>query len=143
MRRITLYALGTLAGMGGLWVASAAAQDMKMVTIDRIIMPRFPVVTLPPPPPQAPQVQFRGCVYYEHDNWQGRWRSIPGGTRRMALGASWNETISSFACHPQCRVIAFTDDFKGERGEFGTTGSVGRRWNDAISSMIASCQHPF
>ena len=143
MRRISLCALGVLAGIGVLGASSIAAQDLKMVTIDRIIMPRFPVIVLPPPPPQAPQVQFRGCVYYEHAGWQGKWRSIPGGTRRMSVGASWNDLISSFACSPACRVVAFTDDFKGQRAEFATTSYVGDPWNDKISSMIAMCQQPF
>ena len=89
-----------------------------------------------------PQIGFRGCIYYEHSSWQGRWRSIPVGTRRKFVGDTWNEIISSFACHPACHVVAFQDrDFQGSRSEFATTWYVGDPWNDRISSLIVSCRH--
>ena len=147
MRRGTLYALGTLAAVGT--VASAAMAQffsiptMKIMPIQDVINIRPPPLPPPPPPPpQAPQIQFRGCVYYQDVDWQGRWRSIPGGTRRQALGKTWDNQISSFACSPSCRVLAFDDAFKGDKVEFATVQNVGG-WNDRISSMIAVCQHPF
>ena len=147
MRRTTVYALGALATILGSAAMSQtqtfAVQKMTVIPMDQLLRIRVPYQPLPPPPPQAPQIQFRGCAYYEHANWQGKWRSIPGGTRRMAVGPSWNDIISSFSCSPTCRVVAFADDFKGQRGEFGTTGYVGDPWNDKISSMIAVCQHSF
>jgi hypothetical protein len=145
MRRGTFYALGALATVGVAALSqSLAAQQMMAIPVQEMLRMR-PFVLLPqsPPPPQAPQVQFRGCVYYEHANWGGKWRSIPGGTRRIAVGPSWNDIISSLSCNPACRVVAFTDDFKGQRGDFSTTAYVGDPWNDKISSMIAVCQHPF
>jgi len=143
MRRKTLFALGTLAAIGV--VGPLAAQDMMVaVPVQEMLRMRYYVPRPPAPqPPQAPPVQFRGCVYYQDANWQGKWRSIPGGTRRLSVGPGWNDLISSFSCNPACRVIAFTDDFKGQRGDFATTAYVGDPWNDKISSMIAVCQHPF
>jgi hypothetical protein len=146
MRRRTVYALGAfaaLATVGSAAMSQFAVQKMQVVNIQDIF--RYQVQQQqppPPPPPQAPHIQFRGCVYYEHVDWQGKWRSIPGGTRRLALGASWDNQISSFACSPTCRVVAFDQDFKGDRVEFATVQNVGG-WNDRIGSMIAVCQHPF
>ena len=145
MRLRTLCAVGALATMSAAALSQDfAVQKMAVIPVQEMFSRRFPPPPpLPPPPPQAPQIQFRGCVYYEHVNWQGKWRSIPGGTRRMTMGASWDNQISSFACSPTCRVVAFDQDFKGDRVEFATIQSVGANWNDKISSMIATCQHPF
>ena len=144
MRFWTICAVGSLATISAAALGQFAVQKMAVVPMWQIIkIPPVVVNPQPPPPPQAPKVQFRGCAYYEHADWQGKWRSIPGGTRRIAVGASWNDIISSFSCNPACRVVAFTDDFKGQRTEFATTRYVGDPWNDKISSMIAVCQHPF
>jgi hypothetical protein len=146
--------VGILA-LAGLSVAGVATAQRMMVqdrviadqvVTDRVLIQAPPIIWFPPPPPppQAPPVNFRGCVYYEHANWQGKMRSIPGGIHRQFVGDSWNETISSFACNPACRVAAFQDrDFKGARGEFTTTGAVPGEWNDKISSMIAVCRRPW
>ena len=145
MRRRTVYALGALglATVGSAAMSQFAIEKMTVLPMQDMLRIRPILVTpAPPPPPQAPQIQFRGCVYYQHVDWQGNWRSIPGGTRRLSLGPSWDNQISSFACSPTCRVLAFDQDFKGDRVEFGTVQSVGG-WNDRISSMIATCQHPF
>ena len=145
MRLRTLFAVGALATIS----AAALSQDfaerkMAVIPMQEMFARRWVAQPQPQPqPPQAPPINFRGCVYFEHDNWQGKWRSIPGGTRRLSVGPSWNDQISSFSCNPACRVLAFTDDFKGQRGEFATTASVGGSWNDKISSMISVCQHPF
>ena len=145
MRRGTLYALGALATVVGSAAMSQTftVQKMTVLPMREMLRIRVPRPPLPPPPPQAPQVQFRGCVYYEHAQWQGKWRSIPGGTRRLAVGPSWNDLISSFSCNPACRVVAFSDDFKGQRADFTTISFVGNEWNDKISSMIAVCRPPF
>ena len=146
MRRATFYALGALATVGVVALSgSLAAQTMMAIPVQEMLRIRPFIVMQPPspPPPQAPPINFRGCVYYEHANWQGKWRSIPGGTRRLSVGPGWNDIISSFSCNQACRVLAFTDDFKGQRNEFATTAYVGDPWNDKISSMIAVCQHPF
>jgi hypothetical protein len=145
MRRTTAYALGALglATVGSAAMSQFAIQKMAVLPMqDMLRIQPILIAPAPPPPPQAPQVQFRGCVYYEHVDWQGRWRSIPGGTRRLALGPTWDNQISSLACSPTCRVLAFDQDFKGDRVEFATVQNVGG-WNDRISSMIATCQHPF
>ncbi|HYU95050.1 MAG TPA: hypothetical protein VE989_02660 [Sphingomicrobium sp.] len=146
MRRRTVYALGALglATVGSAAMSQFSVPTMKIMPMDQLLRIRIPQPPPPPPPPpQAPQIQFRGCVYYEHVDWQGKWRSIPGGTRRLSLGPTWDNQISSFACSPTCRVLAFDQDFKGDRVEFATVQSVGGAWNDKISSMIATCQHPF
>lgn len=145
MRRGTFYGLGALATVGVLALSeSLTAQTMFAIPVQELLRRQvIEVQPAPPPPPQAPQINFRGCAYYEHANWQGKWRSIPGGTRRLSVGPTWNDIISSFSCSQTCRVVAFTDDFKGQRGEFATTAYVGDPWNDKISSMIAVCQHPF
>jgi len=145
MRRRTVYALGALglATVGSAAMSQFAIEKMTVLPMQDMLRIRpISVTPAPPPPPQAPQIQFRGCVYYLHVDWQGNWRSIPGGTRRLSLGPSWDNQISSFACSPTCRVLAFDQDFKGDRVEFGTVQNVGG-WNDRISSMIATCQHPF
>jgi len=146
MRRGTLYALGSLAAVvtiGSAAMAQFSIPTMRIAPFQEVIKLQLPQLPPPPPPPpQAPPIQFRGCVYYEHVDWQGRWRSIPGGTRRLSLGKSWDNQISSFACSPTCRVLAFDDAFKGDKVEFATVQNVGG-WNDRISSMIATCQHPF
>lgn len=144
MRRGTFYALGALATVGAVALSeSIAAQTMFAIPVAELLRRRVvEVQPAPPPPPQAPQINFRGCVYFEHVDWQGKWRSIPGGTRRLALGSTWDNQISSFVCSPTCRVLAFDQDFKGDRVEFATVQNVGG-WNDRISSMIATCQHPF
>jgi len=146
MRRRTVYVVGSfvaLAAVGTVAKSQFAVQKMTVMPMQDLLRIRVPPVVLPPPPPQAPTINFRGCVYYEHANWGGKWRSITGGTRRLSVGPGWNDIISSFSCRPGCRVVAFADDFKGQRGEFSTTMYVGDPWNDKISSMIAVCQHPF
>lgn len=143
--------LGTILAVGSLATISAAAlsqdfaiQKMEILPAQDLLARRWVPQPQPQPqPPQAPPINFRGCAYYQDANWQGKWRSIPGGTRRLSVGPTWNDLISSFSCSPACRVVAFTDDFKGQRVEFGTTAYVGDAWNDKISSMIAVCQHPF
>lgn len=144
MRLWTFCAAGSLATISAAALAQFA-QRIDVMPIQKMILLRPVIVQpAPPPPPQAPQVQFRGCVYYEHANWGGKWRSIPGGTRRADVGPSWNDLISSYSCNSACRVVAFHDpEFKGARGEFPTTSAVPGDWNDKISSMIAVCQQPF
>jgi hypothetical protein len=139
MRSRIFIGVGLLAIVGGAAVAQSPAV-MKME-----LLPMRPIIwmPMPPPPPQAPDIKFRGCAYYEHVNWGGKWHAIPGGVHRKFVGDSWNETISSFSCNPACRIAAFQDrDFKGPRVEFGTTQSVSD-WNDRISSMIAVCKRPW
>jgi hypothetical protein len=140
MHRGFLPAFGALAFIGAVTVAQTSAAQEPVMRMRPIIM--FPQFPQPPQAPQPPPVGFRGCVYFEHVNWQGKWRSIPGGTRRKDVGKTWDNAISSFACSPQCRVVAFDQNFKGDRVEFATVPNVGN-WNDKIGSMIASCQHPF
>jgi hypothetical protein len=144
MRLWRFCAFAALATVSAAALGQLAYQKMQVLTPRQIFDIR-PIIVLPQPPPQpqAPKIGFRGCAYYQDANWQGKWRSITGGTRRLDVGKSWNDLISSFSCSPSCRVVAFADDFKGQRAEFGTTAYVGDAWNDKISSMIAVCQHPF
>lgn len=131
MRRGFLMGVVAIVGTGMLPQGSASQTAIQA-------FPIFVPIQLGPP------ISFRGCVYYEHAPWGGKWRSISGGTRRSYVGDSWNELISAFSCNAACHVVAFQDrDFQGARGEFATINYVGDAWNDKISSMIAVCKHPF
>ena len=138
--RSRIVILGGLLGIVG---GAALAQTAVVTKMELVPMRPIIWIPMPPPPPQAPAVNFRGCAYFEHANWGGKWRSIPSGVHRKFVGDTWNETISSFSCNPACRIAAFQDrDFQGPRVEFGTTQFVGD-WNDRISSMIAVCRRPW
>jgi Peptidase inhibitor family I36 len=88
----------------------------------------------------GPNIQFQGCMYYEHINFGGKQGSIPGGIRRK-LGSAWDDEISSIACNSYCKVTVFEHrDFNGASHTFaGNISFVGDGWNDDISSMVASC----
>jgi len=143
MRSKILIGAGLLAIVGGAAIAQGPAVNPAIMKME--LVPMRPIIWFPtpPPPPQAPQIKFRGCAYYEHVNWGGKWRSLSGGIHRKFVGDSWNETISSFSCNPACRVAAFENpNFQGGRVEFGTTASVSE-WNDRISSVMAVCKRPW
>lgn len=88
----------------------------------------------------GPEIRFRGCMYYEHANFEGKSTSIPGGIRRR-LGSAWDDEISSIACNPYCHLTVYEyRDFNGADETFGGQISfVGEAWNDDISSMVATC----
>ena len=88
----------------------------------------------------GPNIEFRGCMYYEHANFEGKRSSIPGGIRRR-LGSEWDDEISSIACNPYCNLTVYEyRDFNGAGHTFsGNISFVGEAWNDDISSMVASC----
>jgi hypothetical protein len=132
MRPGSQLAVGLIAAVGALSLAAtAAAQEAP----GRRMAP--PIQTH-----AGPDVKFRGCIYYEHDNWVGDKRTITAGTRRKFVGDKWNEKISSVACNPYCHIVAYQNrDFQGDQIEFGyNTQAVGEQWNDQISSIVARCR---
>ena len=88
----------------------------------------------------GPNISFSGCMYYEHANFGGGSRSIPGGIRRK-LGSDWDDEISSIACNSSCEVTVYEyRDFNGAHQTFrGNISFVGEAWNDDISSLVARC----
>ena len=88
----------------------------------------------------GPQIDFPGCMYYEHANFEGKRAPIMARIRRK-LGSDWDDEISSIACRPGCQLRVFEyRDFNGADEIFGSNISyVGDAWNDDISSMVASC----
>ena len=90
----------------------------------------------------GPNVNFRGCIYYEHANFGGEQRAIEGGVRRRYVGDHWNDRISSIACNPSCYVVVYEHrDYGGAHWTFHPNIQyVGDDWNDAISSLEARCR---
>lgn len=89
----------------------------------------------------GPIVSFRGCAYYEHRNFDGAHVDVVEGTNRRYVGDTWNDRISSIACHSDCTLEAFEHrEFGGARSVFYPNFAyVGSFWNDRISSLRVSC----
>ena len=90
----------------------------------------------------GPQVNFNGCIYYQHANFEGEQRAITDGTGRRYVGDHWNDQISSIACRPGCSVTVYEHrDYGGAHMTFHPNIQyVGDGWNDQISSMVARCR---
>ena len=90
----------------------------------------------------GPNVNFNGCIYYQHANFAGEQRAITAGTRRNYVGGHWNDQISSIACRPGCYVVVYQHrDYGGAQTTFHPNIQyVGDGWNDQISSLIARCR---
>ena len=93
----------------------------------------------PGPPP--PAIGARTCVAFEHENYGGRQLVAPDGVALEWVGRAWNDRISSVACAPGCRLIAYqTIVFGGARGNFGgARPALGPVWNDRISALRVAC----
>jgi syncollin len=88
------------------------------------------------------QAQAEACTAYEHANFGGRARTLPGNgsVRSSAL----SDKISSFKMIRGCHVEAFENaNFKGASARWDRNISfVGSNWNDIISSWKCVCGVP-
>lgn len=89
----------------------------------------------------GPEVAFRGCAFFENTGFAGRRGEIRDGMSVEWLGRAWSDRISSAACHPGCRLIAYVDiNYGGARRNFhGAVADLGAGWNDRISALRAVC----
>src|SRR5262249_30794504 len=89
----------------------------------------------------GPDVPFRGCILFEHANFEGHKFTIRGNYNLSYIGDRWNDKVSSIACNPYCEVTVFEHrDFKGASRKFGANiQNVGGGWNDRISSARVRC----
>lgn len=83
----------------------------------------------------------RTCAAFENDNYGGNRLEAPDGAAMEWVGRQWNDRISSLACAPGCRLIAYqTIVFGGARANFtGARPSLGPVWNDRISALRVMC----
>jgi hypothetical protein len=82
------------------------------------------------------------CAAYENENFGGRRLVARDGAAMEYVGRAWNDRISSVACAPGCRLIAYhTIVFGGARANFaGARPTLGPVWNDRISALRMSCE---
>ena len=90
----------------------------------------------------GPELDFKGCVAYEHIDFGGHTFTIRGNYDLSYFGSRWNDKISSIACNPYCSMTVWADrDFKGASTTFyPNTAFVGDAWNDRISSAKVRCR---
>jgi len=83
----------------------------------------------------------RSCAAFENENYGGRRLDAPDGAAMEWVGRQWNDRISSVACAPGCRLIAYqTIVFGGARANFtGARPALGPVWNDRISALRVAC----
>lgn len=83
----------------------------------------------------------RTCVAFEDENYRGRRLEAPDGAAMEWVGRQWNDRISSLACAPGCRLIAYqTIVYGGARANFtGARPALGPVWNDRISALRVIC----
>jgi len=91
--------------------------------------------------PMPPGLAERICAAYENENYGGRRLEAPDGAAMEWVGRQWNDRISSLACAPGCRLIAYqTIVFGGARANFtGARPRLGPIWNDRISALRVAC----
>ena len=83
----------------------------------------------------------RAAPRYENENFGGRRLVARDGAAMEYVGRGWNNRISSVACAPGCRLIAYqTIVFGGARANFtGARPTLGPVWNDRISALRVAC----
>jgi hypothetical protein len=83
----------------------------------------------------------RTCAAFEDENYNGRRLEAPDGAAMEWVGRQWNDRISSIACAPGCRLIAYqTIVFGGARANFtGARSRLSPVWNDRISALRVAC----
>ena len=83
----------------------------------------------------------QSCAAYENENFGGRRLDARDGMAFEYVGRGWDNRISSVACAPGCRMIAYqTIVFGGARANFtGGRASLGPVWNDRISAFRVAC----
>ncbi len=52
----------------------------------------------------GPQINFRGCIAYEHANFGGGKFTIRGNYNMRYFVDRWNDIISSIACNSYCTM---------------------------------------
>jgi hypothetical protein len=89
----------------------------------------------------GPEIAFRGCIAYQHENFAGAKFTIRGNYNLSYTGSRWNDIISSIACNTSCSMTVFEHrDFAGARHVFHPNILyVGDAWNDRISSAKVRC----
>lgn len=99
-------------------------------------------------PPEQPSegvvptnLAAHSCAAFEEENYSGRRLDAPDGAAMEWVGRQWNDRISSVACAPGCRLIAYqTIVFGGARANFtGARPRLGPVWNDRISALRVAC----
>lgn len=83
----------------------------------------------------------RTCVAFDEANYGGRRLEARDGVAMEWVGRQWNDRISSVACAPGCRLIAYqTIVYGGARATFtGGRPALGPVWNDRISALRVVC----
>lgn len=86
-------------------------------------------------------IPARSCVAFDDETYSGRRLEARDGVAYEYVGARWNDRISSIACAPGCRLIAYqTIVFGGARASFtGARPQLGPVWNDRISALRVAC----
>jgi hypothetical protein len=86
-------------------------------------------------------IAAHSCAAFENENFGGRRLDAPDGAALEWVGRQWNDRISSVACAPGCRLIAYqTIVFGGARANFtGARPRLGPVWNDRISALRVAC----
>jgi hypothetical protein len=89
----------------------------------------------------GPEIAFRGCAYFENANFAGRRGELRENASAEWVGSTWNDRISSVACHPGCRLVGYVDiNYGGQRRNFsGAVADLGAGWNDRISALRSIC----
>ena len=83
----------------------------------------------------------RACLAFDEAAYNGRRLEVHSGVAFEYVGAGWNDRISSIACAPGCRLIAYqTIVFGGARASFtGARPRLGPGWDDRISALRVAC----
>ena len=83
----------------------------------------------------------RTCVAFAEEVFNGDGLRAPDGVAFEYVGEAWNNRISSIACAPGCRLIAYqTIVFGGARASFtGARPRLGPNWDDRISALRVAC----
>ena len=86
-------------------------------------------------------IPARSCLAFDETAYNGRRLEVHDGVAFEYVGAGWNDRISSIACAPGCRLIAYqTIVFGGARASFtGSRPMLGPVWDDRISALRVAC----
>ena len=86
-------------------------------------------------------IPARTCLAFDETAYNGRRLEVHDGVAFEYVGAGWNDRISSIACAPGCRLIAYqTIVFGGARANFtGSRPRLGPVWDNRISALRVAC----
>ncbi len=140
--RATYLGAALIAGLLG-GAALAVAGDPPAASQDSRWRPWTGYEPAPQPSegPTPADLAAGTCAAYENENFDGRRLVAREGAAMEWVGRAWNDRISSVACAPGCRLIAYqTIVFGGARANFtGARPTLGPVWNDRISALRMSC----